>query len=306
METLSIGGREFVKARKIARELGYTSDYVGQLCRSGKVDAQLVGRTWYVDKDSLLDHKENRYKRKLTGTDTKQESIGEARKLVPNFYDRLSTGEDINYSTDQTDLIPTPQRGKTTGESFKLPIKLADAHSVAVKSKTDSYDFDTPERTRTVFKGDLVVSEIPDIQFAEPDSDEIETVSEAQVEKTSKRNEEQVQKVVKPKANKVHKGKENGSKVKIRLAPRKPKIKKRGELKQKVKPSRTEVTIKSEDQVEPATINISYILTSAIVASFVAAIIMSLESVVYITDQMVLAEYNFDAMDLIAAVYGSK
>ncbi|KKT75025.1 MAG: hypothetical protein UW71_C0009G0015, partial [Parcubacteria group bacterium GW2011_GWB1_44_7] len=36
---------------------GYTQDYVGQLCRSEKVDARRIGRTWYVCEKSILEHK---------------------------------------------------------------------------------------------------------------------------------------------------------------------------------------------------------------------------------------------------------
>ena len=42
MKELAIDGKKYVKASAIAKDLGYTSDYVGQLCRGGKIDAQLV------------------------------------------------------------------------------------------------------------------------------------------------------------------------------------------------------------------------------------------------------------------------
>ena len=46
MEVLVLDGKNYVKASKAAKELGYATDYVGQLCRSGQVDAHLIGRTW--------------------------------------------------------------------------------------------------------------------------------------------------------------------------------------------------------------------------------------------------------------------
>lgn len=66
METLAIEGKNFVKASKLARDYGYTSDYIGQLCRAGKVEAQLVGRSWYVEVSSLENHKASRYKKSGT------------------------------------------------------------------------------------------------------------------------------------------------------------------------------------------------------------------------------------------------
>ncbi|MBU6390407.1 hypothetical protein KGQ31_02570, partial [Patescibacteria group bacterium] len=47
-------GKKFISARQAARLTGYASDYVGQLCRAGKVDSKMVGRSWYVSEESIL------------------------------------------------------------------------------------------------------------------------------------------------------------------------------------------------------------------------------------------------------------
>ena len=62
MEVLNVNGKSYVKASVLARQLGYTSDYIGQLCRGNKVDAKLVGRSWYVEKKSIESHKSTRYR----------------------------------------------------------------------------------------------------------------------------------------------------------------------------------------------------------------------------------------------------
>jgi hypothetical protein len=62
METLEHNGAIFTKATVLAKRLGYTTDYIGQLCRAGKVEAKLVGRAWFVREDTLLNHKADRYK----------------------------------------------------------------------------------------------------------------------------------------------------------------------------------------------------------------------------------------------------
>lgn len=53
MDELQISGKRFISARRIARENGYTSDYIGQLIRGGKIVGQKVGRAWYVDAASF-------------------------------------------------------------------------------------------------------------------------------------------------------------------------------------------------------------------------------------------------------------
>lgn len=56
-DTIEIDGIAFVPAKRAARLVGYAPDYVGQLARSGKLQAKLVGRSWYVTEDSIREHK---------------------------------------------------------------------------------------------------------------------------------------------------------------------------------------------------------------------------------------------------------
>lgn len=53
MDELQISGKRFISSRRLAREHGYTADYLGQLIRGGKVTGQKVGRAWYVDAASF-------------------------------------------------------------------------------------------------------------------------------------------------------------------------------------------------------------------------------------------------------------
>lgn len=53
MDSLEIEGKEYISARRAAREHGYVADYIGQLIRNGKIQGKKVGRSWYVESDSL-------------------------------------------------------------------------------------------------------------------------------------------------------------------------------------------------------------------------------------------------------------
>lgn len=60
MNTVVIDGVTYTKTGTLAKQFRYTTDYIGQLCRSGKVDAKLVGRSWYVSEQALADHSSKR------------------------------------------------------------------------------------------------------------------------------------------------------------------------------------------------------------------------------------------------------
>src|SRR3989338_6312597 len=53
-------GKEYISASRAAQKSGYASDYIGQLCRSGKIAGKLIGRTWYIDYAELVKYKKTR------------------------------------------------------------------------------------------------------------------------------------------------------------------------------------------------------------------------------------------------------
>lgn len=54
---LFFGGKKYISSSRAAKISGYVNDYIGQLCRDGKLESQMVGRSWYVSLDSLINHK---------------------------------------------------------------------------------------------------------------------------------------------------------------------------------------------------------------------------------------------------------
>ncbi len=55
MDELQISGKRFISSRRVAKENGYHTDYIGQLIRGGKIKGQKVGRAWYVEASSLAE-----------------------------------------------------------------------------------------------------------------------------------------------------------------------------------------------------------------------------------------------------------
>lgn len=113
MEEISFKGEKYVKASIIAEKLGYTADYVGQLCRSKQVDATLVGRSWYVSEKSISEHKKNRYRSTLSKS---KESV---RKIAENRSSSRNLGYGVkktSYGQDDSDLIPVIVKEKRPEE----------------------------------------------------------------------------------------------------------------------------------------------------------------------------------------------
>ncbi len=180
MHSITIDNEKYVKATDIARELGYTADYVGQLCRAKKVDAQLVGRSWYVSESSIRHHKKNRYrstakkdrqhiKTNVGVTDTDGQDPYPIRvsyaktgamssEVQPSFYTRVGTGQKVVYTPDDSDLIPTTSNKKTG----VIKVQLGDAHSVSIKAHSKEFDFVPEPQQELRFQGTVKVRPVYD------------------------------------------------------------------------------------------------------------------------------------------------
>jgi len=49
--------KKYVSISKASKMYGYNSDYIGQLCRKNILDCRRVGRVWFVEEESIKNHK---------------------------------------------------------------------------------------------------------------------------------------------------------------------------------------------------------------------------------------------------------
>jgi len=52
-------GKTYISSKRASENTGYAQDYIGQLARSGIIDARRIGGLWYVSVDSLIAYKKN-------------------------------------------------------------------------------------------------------------------------------------------------------------------------------------------------------------------------------------------------------
>lgn len=112
MEVLVLDGKSYVKASKAARDLGYATDYVGQLCRTGQVDAHLIGRTWYVDREQLGTHRVE--KKRMSRTKAREQAkkliIAQRGTSVSMKGEKTARNIAISYEGDESPLIPETRK----------------------------------------------------------------------------------------------------------------------------------------------------------------------------------------------------
>lgn len=125
MEEISVRGEKYVKASVLAKNFGYTSDYLGQLCRGEQVKATLVGRSWYINEDSLRKHKQERYR--SSSSKSKETLKKMTEEMATQQPAARSAAKNFNYEADESDLLPSlkEKEGNTTDKTVKTTTNTA-------------------------------------------------------------------------------------------------------------------------------------------------------------------------------------
>lgn len=80
--SLIFQGKKYISSKRASKISGYSSDYIGQLCRAGKLNCRMVGHTWFVSKESLIVHRWNTLKESVS-EDASADAESEEQKIYP-------------------------------------------------------------------------------------------------------------------------------------------------------------------------------------------------------------------------------
>lgn len=110
MDELLIGEKKYVSSKLAAKMTGYAKDYVGQLCREGRVPARLVGRSWYVLESAIQDHRFGNLTQKV------EEHTGS------NNSPMTETWESPRYEASRVETLPSINRLKDNTQTAAISV----------------------------------------------------------------------------------------------------------------------------------------------------------------------------------------
>jgi len=87
-KSLEINGKEYQASAVVAREFGYTSDYVSRLARERKIEASQVGRQWFIEVASLREFISSSEKEKEIRSKKLREQRQQERQLHERRYEQ--------------------------------------------------------------------------------------------------------------------------------------------------------------------------------------------------------------------------
>lgn len=119
-DNLILEGKNYISARRAALIINYAQDYVGQLCRAGKLDCRMVGRSWFVTEESLLAHRAAAIEPKSTEImKVVEEKIEEKKIEVVAVEEAKEAVSEFKYEAEKAPLLPA--LGKKVPLDFAIP-----------------------------------------------------------------------------------------------------------------------------------------------------------------------------------------
>jgi hypothetical protein len=134
MDEILIEEKKYISSKRAAKVTGYAKDYIGQLCREGRVPARLIGRGWYVLESAIQDH------RFSDRAEEKPKKSAEAPKSVFQ-----STWESPRYEAVSEDALPPVKQARE-----ESPQNIQDSWKAWFDRFDHSAETETPENTATI------------------------------------------------------------------------------------------------------------------------------------------------------------
>ena len=133
---ITLNNNTYVSAKSAGTAVGYTSDYVGKLCRNGDIACEKVGRSWYVDTTSLQRFVQQQLQAKeLQRRELAQERKQEYERTTDTSQQKMPKKASQKAVVQNTETIATTESRHTPDTSKR---KKKDGGSVRAPGKTTS------------------------------------------------------------------------------------------------------------------------------------------------------------------------
>lgn len=128
-DRIELEGKMYISSADAARDMKYTKDYIGQLARAGKIDAKLIGRSWYVAEESLKEHKGSVH---YTLTKTKKRRAPSGSRETEKVILHIDNSEHRHSVEAGRHGVDNPSREDPVATSATPPVKQDTVQEIPV------------------------------------------------------------------------------------------------------------------------------------------------------------------------------
>lgn len=143
MDELLIEEKKYISSKQAAKVTGYAKDYIGQLCREGRVPARLVGRSWYVLETAIQDHRFGNEpvvpkEAAASQKDTAKDVAPSAKDPEPAAIASVKKPEVPHYEAYEPVVLPTLNRLRTFPNVPSKPEEPKETPTAAVETPKET------------------------------------------------------------------------------------------------------------------------------------------------------------------------
>ncbi len=123
MDSIVVHGKNYISSKRAAELMGYTQDYVGQLARSGKIDAERIGGIWYVAEHEFTQHTNSLQGSEIPNTTNIQSEKGIVMFEGARYISSKRAAELMGYTQDYVGQLARSGKIKAQqiGRSWYIP-----------------------------------------------------------------------------------------------------------------------------------------------------------------------------------------
>jgi len=140
---LYFNGQKYISSKRAAEETGYTNDYIGQLCRAGKVEGRLIGRTRFIEEKSILAYKKMSEKEQKSSNAEDTKNIDAWSELI---FGKSGIRQNSDNELENKDISPERVQDISEQRKIKLNVVKRDTNIPVInkKIKTNEVDEKSP------------------------------------------------------------------------------------------------------------------------------------------------------------------
>lgn len=149
MDEILIGDKKYISSKQAAKVTGYAKDYIGQLCREGRVPARLVGRSWYVLESAIHDHRFGEPKQEKESKPVTEQWESPRYEAAPDEFPAVTHLIEEERSTPAGDQEDALSVGQTPELMSEVSEQLQDAWKSwfeRVSEEKPAQEIDTPRK----------------------------------------------------------------------------------------------------------------------------------------------------------------
>lgn len=170
MDELIFAGNKYISSRRAGKLAGYTTDYLGQMCRADKMDCRFVGRNWYINERDIEKQKKSFKKEQLD--EDKRAIEYKKLELEPMYYsdDVRSNNLEINHELIKQEVDLSSEASAKEGEEVR-EIEIRKETPIPILSMVESpavnlRSFKRPATgTRKIIKSERLLPQISPVRF---------------------------------------------------------------------------------------------------------------------------------------------